>query len=374
MFITSLAIPSGIILIVFSVLLRVKDSPFKRANRFLGLVFGLFALLSLWMLLLYYVHSRKTLILLKYYFPLEHVFILFIGPALYAYVLILFDPSRRISARRLVLHALPALPAVVYTIYFATLSLPMRVRMLTTEADPRRWLDLVFDSLFCVQCSSYFLVCFVKVNKYRKSNYMLKVKEFQANLRWLHIFLVLSLAGLILYMPLNILQERTVAQVGWGEVFIALSAIYLFIQSVIATGLSMQHSVKIPRQTGRALQLDENVFNDYLNTIIEIVEADKLYLKPECSLQLVSIHTGINQNYITHVINSRFNKNFSDFINEYRCQSARILLESSDYRHLTTEAIGEECGFGNRASFHLAFQKMYGTSPHKYHKSRKTKK
>ncbi len=371
MFITALSVFTEIILFVFSVVMWVKDSPNKRANHFLGSAFGLAALLSVWMLLIYYAHSLNVPFLRRYFLPLEHVFIMFIGPALYFYMLILFNPSVRILFRQGIWHALPALPAIVYVFYFATLPLPVRMGLLTGDSDPLRWMDVVFDSLFCTQCIVYFLICYTMVNGYRKVSYMLKVNGFQINLRWLYLFLVLSLASLILYLPINILHDCTNEQIGWGAAFLALPAMYLFAQSVFTTGLSMQQSEKIPRPSGRALQLDEDVFDQYLKKIIETVEAGQLYLQPACSLQQVSIQTGIHPNYITHIINSRFNQSFSDFMNEYRCRKALVLLEDSKYQRWSTEAIGAESGFGNRVSFHSAFKKVYGTSFYNYIRSRK---
>jgi len=366
MFMTSISIFSEFILIVFSLLLWMKDSPIKKANRLLAITFSLLAVLNLLMLFLYYVHIHQMYFLLSWFVPLDQVLIMFIGPFLYFYMLLLFDGSRPVTIRQLFLHALPALPALVYAVYFITLPLPVRIGILMNDSDPMSWMDNLLDHLFYIQSLAYLLSCFLKVNKQRESNYLIKVNGYQTNIRWLHQMLALALLGHCIEMTLCIIQQDNDARICSGIVVISLLGTYMLIQSLYFTGLSMHHSVKIPRETTHTLKLKVEQIEDYLQRLCKALETDKLYLDHHCSQESVSAQTGIPKHHLSQLVNSIFKKNFSDYINEYRCRYARTLLENADNQRLTIDAIGALSGFSNRVNFNHAFKKVYGVSPSNY--------
>ena len=366
MFMTSISIFSEFILIVFSLLLWMKDSPIKRANRLLAITFSLLAVLNLLMLFLYYVHIHKMYFLLSWFVPLDQVLIMFIGPFLYFYMLLLFDGSRLVTIRQMFLHALPALPALVYAVYFITLPLPVRIGMLMNDSDPMSWMDNLLDHLFYIQSLAYLLSCFLKVNKQRESNYLIKANGYQTNIRWLHQLLALALVGQSTQMVLCIIQQGTDDQICSGIVVIFLLGTYILIQSLHFTGLSMHHSVEIPERARQGLKLDEELIDSYLQILSDKIVQDKMYLHTNCTMRTVSKQTNIPRHHLSCLINTQSNKNFSNYINEYRCKHAKTLLASKDSEKLTIEAIGKQSGFATRANFYKAFKKIYGKTPSNY--------
>ena len=55
--------------------------------------------------------------------------------------------------------------------------------------------------------------------------------------------------------------------------------------------------------------------------------------------------------------------NFSNFVNEYRVERAKELLEDEATQHLTIAAIGAMAGFGNKQSFYSEFESITGVTP-----------
>jgi AraC-like DNA-binding protein len=74
---------------------------------------------------------------------------------------------------------------------------------------------------------------------------------------------------------------------------------------------------------------------------------------------------------VSNVINKFANKNFNLFLNEFRIDEAKRLInnDSSDKFNLTW--IAEEVGFNSRSSFFAAFKTISGTTPDKYKKSQR---
>ena len=366
MILTGISIAIASLLVLFSVLLWSKKLPTQRADRFLGLAFLLMAILNFSMLFVYTVHIQHQYSLLTWYFPLEQVLIMFIGPSIYYYVQLLFDRSRPLLPRQMLLHALPALPALVYVVYFVMLPFQVRLGMLIDDADPRHWMDDALDSLFYFQSIPYLFICFGRVNKQRTSNYVLRANGFQTDVRWLHQFLVLSLVGLLIYVPLSFGLHATDYQIGWGATLIALLCICILLQSFFGMELCMHHSVVIPREPARRLKLDEKQIEEYLQIIHQAVVIDQLYLLPDCSVEMVSNKTNIPWHHISHVLNVHFDTSFTDFVNKQRCNHARTLLEAEESQNFTLETIGMMSGFGGRSNFNRVFKNDCGITPSKY--------
>ena len=66
---------------------------------------------------------------------------------------------------------------------------------------------------------------------------------------------------------------------------------------------------------------------------------------------------------LSAVINQVFKTNYNDFINGYRIEHAKTLIQNGEAKMLTLEALSEQCGFNNRNSFTIAFKKHAGQTP-----------
>ncbi len=103
--------------------------------------------------------------------------------------------------------------------------------------------------------------------------------------------------------------------------------------------------------------------------ISETMENEKLYLKSDFTIDILSKYLNVSRTYISQVINERFNMNFNTFINEYRVREARRMLSGEASKKLTIETIALSVGFGSKSSFNTAFKKYTGVTPSFYMKS-----
>jgi AraC-like DNA-binding protein len=66
------------------------------------------------------------------------------------------------------------------------------------------------------------------------------------------------------------------------------------------------------------------------------------------------------------LINTAFQSNFFDFINTYRIEAAKKILEDPDKADWKILAIAYETGYNNKATFNRVFKKYTGYTPSAY--------
>ena len=102
--------------------------------------------------------------------------------------------------------------------------------------------------------------------------------------------------------------------------------------------------------------------------ILNIIVIGKRYRDKDFSAKELAKELNTNTRYISAVINSRFNTNFSCLINEYRIKEALHRMTDKRFLDMTIEEIGSFVGFANRQSFYASFYRIMGETPNSYRK------
>ncbi len=100
--------------------------------------------------------------------------------------------------------------------------------------------------------------------------------------------------------------------------------------------------------------------------IINYFNGSKNYLQKDYSINELANDLKINRNYVSQVINEKFNQNFSCFLNEYRIKEARKIMSESSNLKYTIESIAESVGYKSKTAFNNAFKKYVGVTPSFY--------
>lgn len=108
--------------------------------------------------------------------------------------------------------------------------------------------------------------------------------------------------------------------------------------------------------------------DELYDKILNIIVIEKRYRDKEFSAKSLAVELNTNTRYISAVINSRFNTNFSCLINEYRIKEALHRMTDKRFSDMTIEEIGTLVGFANRQSFYAAFYRVMGETPNNYRK------
>ena len=65
----------------------------------------------------------------------------------------------------------------------------------------------------------------------------------------------------------------------------------------------------------------------------------------------------------------RMDKNYYDYLNDYRIEEFKRLVDKDEYSKYTLTALAELCGFSSRTSFFRYFKKVIGITPNEYIRS-----
>ncbi len=114
--------------------------------------------------------------------------------------------------------------------------------------------------------------------------------------------------------------------------------------------------------------------DELYDKILNIILIEKRYRDKNFSAKELAKELNTNTRYISAVINSRFNTNFSCLINEYRIKEAMHRMTDKRYADMTIEEIGKMVGFANRQSFYASFYRMMKETPNDYRKRHTTVK
>ncbi|CAM3144719.1 hypothetical protein DRF59_12580 [Chryseobacterium flavum] len=97
---------------------------------------------------------------------------------------------------------------------------------------------------------------------------------------------------------------------------------------------------------------------------LEKFEASKKYLKKELSLSWMASSLGTNTKYLSEVIKTYKNHNFTSYINELRINYIiKMLYENPVYREYKIASLAEECGYVTPRVFVNAFKQQTGFTP-----------
>ena len=96
------------------------------------------------------------------------------------------------------------------------------------------------------------------------------------------------------------------------------------------------------------------------------MKTEKPYLNPDLNLSDLANFLDMNRAQLSQIINSGFQKNFNDFINEYRVNTFKEKLNLGEHEQLSLLGIAFDSGFNSEATFNRVFKKITQTSPSEY--------
>lgn len=100
-----------------------------------------------------------------------------------------------------------------------------------------------------------------------------------------------------------------------------------------------------------------------LHTDIKKLIQEEFYLDTEMTLDKMSIILNTNKLYLSQFINSEYNKNFNNFLNQFRIEKAQKLLISNEFDYYSLDGIAKMVGFNSRSTFYATFKKITGVTP-----------
>ncbi|MGJ5640503.1 helix-turn-helix domain-containing protein [Formosa sp. S-31] len=112
--------------------------------------------------------------------------------------------------------------------------------------------------------------------------------------------------------------------------------------------------------------LSETDLDAYQSKLQAYFKSRKPYLEPELTLQSLSKECQIPKHHLTQLLNTRFNKNFYQYINEFRVNE--VIKHISSKRNEALVDIAYQCGFNSKSTFNNYFKKITGLTPSEFKK------
>jgi AraC-like DNA-binding protein len=97
-----------------------------------------------------------------------------------------------------------------------------------------------------------------------------------------------------------------------------------------------------------------------------VLNEKQLFTNPGFSLKDLSQEMNLPSRYLSHLINRYHDKNFKEFINEYRIETFLVKARSSENKYKTLLALAFESGFNSKSSFNQVFKECKGKPPSEY--------
>ena len=102
--------------------------------------------------------------------------------------------------------------------------------------------------------------------------------------------------------------------------------------------------------------------------LLDFMEEKKPYLNPEYTLNNLADNTKISSHHLSEVLNVSFGKNFYSFMNLYRVEEAKRLMQKNTTGQYKLLAVCFDAGFNSRATFNRIFKLQVGKTPSEYQK------
>ncbi|WP_024771612.1 helix-turn-helix domain-containing protein [Aquimarina macrocephali] len=103
--------------------------------------------------------------------------------------------------------------------------------------------------------------------------------------------------------------------------------------------------------------------------LTDVIEKEHIYRKQKLTLDSLAKKLKTNRSTLSGIINQVSQQRFTDFINLYRVEEAKVLLSNPDFDKYKISAIGYEVGFNHISTFYSVFKKHTGVTPTAYRES-----
>ena len=226
------------------------------------------------------------------------------------------------------------------------------------------WAFWLYAAFYLVMLA-YFVTVFVREHKHYVSlmdNYF--SDEDSRRLRWVERSFYISLAVGVLALVYALLPVPAVA-----FVFMLVVVVFYAVFGVRFINYALQFNAIEPAIT-TATEVDdaplEPAVLELMQRIDELMRQDKLFRKSDLSVSDIAQRLGENPRTVSAAINAGRQVNFKTYINEFRVEEAKRLLDEDSANRRTVDAIGAEVGFAHRSSFYRVFKRSQGISPTDY--------
>lgn len=299
------------------------------------------------------------------------LFIFALIPSIYLATCHFVSPNRVFSLKDL-LHFLPFFIFALLNIpnYLMSSSEKLAVSKLNqTPTNISSIVILIILFLLYAQCMVYWFLSYRLILKHQKDIQKINSSTNLIDLAWLKQMLW----GLMIMLVLWIIQDsflKTTSITVWG----------FFLSSFYIASFAVSQREIYPYRKEELMDIseiiNENPQNESIEEVSEILKkrlenlflTKKPYLKSDLTLPKLAELMQMTTHELSGLINNGFQKNFYNFINSYRIEECKRILENSKDESVNMLGIAYDSGFNSKTTFNTAFKAYTGVSPTEYYK------
>ncbi|UII81332.1 helix-turn-helix domain-containing protein [Flagellimonas sp. CMM7] len=283
-----------------------------------------------------------------------------IGPSFYFYVRTLTNPSFLFTKRQL-WHFSPLVLNYVHSIYHA---------IFPGSRTPWYWFHFVtelFESAAILSILIYMILSFKLVKKYQRQLLNNVSTITKINLQWVKktiLVIVISfvLISIFLFISSGISGKEFFYQ--WDEYRSAILLLYSCVLYWLSIrGYQQAQTIKISKPSDSIENLPDKESTKIIDQLHTAMVNQKLFRNPELSLASLSKSISVSERTISEVLNGNLNKNFYQFVNEYRVMDVQGKLKDPKNSHLKILSLAFDAGFNSKATFNRLFKTYTGLTP-----------
>ncbi len=288
------------------------------------------------------------------------------GLCVWFYTVNLTDSRHRLTRRDLLLFV----PTTVYLAY--------RLFLFGHSVEWKSWFDDNYGdafgaAIFVTEAVWNLTFLYLAIRHYRKYRVWLDANfsdtekiKFDWLRNFLYLFTSVVVLGALFDFANSFVVRLSYIQYFYFEIVLALGTYYLAVAGYLRSRtieLTFAEEPDAADEPRRQLLSDAEMAR-LRSRLLAVMSDERPYLDPSLTLTDLTRAVGVNSTVLSHLINKGFEKNFNDFINEYRINEVKSRLRATDDE--TMLAIALESGFNSKATFNRAFKKFTGRTPREY--------
>lgn len=343
------------------VLFRKKEN--QLANRVLAFAMALFMidlLQGVFFISGHFLNLPQTM-------AISNTFPYLYGPLIYVYILLLTGASH--SIKQYWYHAIPFLLVQVYGLLFFYFESPQFYEAIITPGAEQTWHFRLIGNLIPVSGYVYTILSLIATFKYRK-----KIKQTFSNIEKINLsWLMYIVGGTAIIWTIVVLSYIFVFLSGDDPQFGA--AIYL--SMAVFNFLLGYKSLRQPQiiyvepekeeeekhESYKKSGLSEDLVKDSIIKLNHVMLEQKPHLNSELKLPELAEMVGVSNHNLSEIINRHMGQTFYDYVNAFRVEEVKKLIQEDKESRFTILALGYDAGFSSKSAFYTAFKKATGITP-----------